>query len=542
MTVTGQDDTLDDGNVRYTLTLTPSSTDTDYDGSTKAATLTVDNNNDDLVAVLRLTPATIAESRTDNVTTVTATLNRTRTAPTTVTVSVPADAGVTVSANAALTIAAGATTSTGTVTVTAVNDGTDAPDKTVRVSGTSSAGVGHPRGVTLTITDDDAAPSLSISSSSLDEGDSGQRTMPLTVTLSAASGWEVTVGYGLDGTDGGTATAGADYTAIVPGTLTFPAGTTSRSISVLVTGDTINEPDETIRVTLSRPTNATGTPTATGTIGDDDPTPQATLALAPASIAEEGGAATVTATLDRASGAATTLTVAAAPVSPAVGADFRLSANRRLEIAAGDTASTGMVTFTAVNNAVYAGNKTVTVSATAANPHAITAPAPVSLTVADDEMGSPGKPGSVTVTPGVGSLAPSWPQATDADGYKVQWKSGNQNYDTGDRQETPTGTSHTITPLTAGTAYTVRVIATRTDADDGPALVATLARPRAAAPGRPASAVFPCRGPRPTMRTATRCSGSPTARHGAPPANSPSAPSPPPTSPASPSAPSTRRG
>ena len=233
--VTGQDDTLDDSNVRYTLTLTPSSTDTDYDGSAKAATLTVDNNDDDLVPTLRLTPATIAESGTGNVTTVTATLNRTRIAPTTVTVSVPADAGATVSANAALTIAPGATTSTGTVTVTAVGDGTDAPDKTVRVSGTSSAGVGHPRDVTLTITDDDAAPSLSISSPSLDEGDSGQRTMPLTVTLSAASGWEVTVGYGLDGTDGGTATAGADYTAIVPGTLTFPAGTTSRSISVLVT-------------------------------------------------------------------------------------------------------------------------------------------------------------------------------------------------------------------------------------------------------------------------------------------------------------------
>lgn len=77
VTVTGQDDTLDDGNVRYTLTLTPSSTDTDYDGSAKAATLTVDNNDGDLVAALRLTPATIAESGTGNVTTVTATVTAT---------------------------------------------------------------------------------------------------------------------------------------------------------------------------------------------------------------------------------------------------------------------------------------------------------------------------------------------------------------------------------------------------------------------------------------------------------------------------------
>ena len=103
------------------------------------------------------------------------------------------------------------------------------------------------------------------------------------------------------------------------------AGVPNRTVTAV--DDGTDAPDETVRVTLRRPTNATGTPT--GTIGDDDPTPQAALALAPASIAEDGGAATVTATLDRASGAATTPTVAAAPVSPAVGADFRVSANRR---------------------------------------------------------------------------------------------------------------------------------------------------------------------------------------------------------------------
>ena len=44
-------------------------------------------------------------------------------------------------------------------------------------------------------------------------------------------------------------------------------------------------------------------------------------------------------------------------------------------------------------------------------------------------------------------------------GYKVQWKSSTQSYNDGTRQSTVTGTSASITDLTAGTTYTVRVTA-----------------------------------------------------------------------------------
>ena len=69
----------------------------------------------------------------------------------------------------------------------------------------------------------------------------------------------------------------------------------------------------------------------------------------------------------------------------------------------------------------------------------------------------------VTVAPG---------NATAVDNATgVQWKSGGQSYNTGSRQATVTSgstTSHTITGLANGTEYTVRVSATRTDANDGP--------------------------------------------------------------------------
>ena len=95
---------------------------------------------------------------------------------------------------------------------------------------------------------------------------------------------------------------------------------------------------------------------------------------------------------------------------------------------------------------------------------------------------APGVPGSATATPAARSLNVSWTAAANADGYKVQWKSGSQTYSTSTRQATASGTSHTITGLTGGTAYTVRVIATRTNAPDGAASSEATGTPQHPAP------------------------------------------------------------
>jgi hypothetical protein len=59
----------------------------------------------------------------------------------------------------------------------------------------------------------------------------------LTVTLSAASGKDITVDYV---TSEGTATAGSDYTT-TSGTLTISAGDTTGTIGVTVLSDTLDE-------------------------------------------------------------------------------------------------------------------------------------------------------------------------------------------------------------------------------------------------------------------------------------------------------------
>ena len=91
----------------------------------------------------------------------------------------------------------------------------------------------------------------------------------------------------------------------------------------------------------------------------------------------------------------------------------------------------------------------------------------------------------VRVEPGVESLGVTWRAVDQAGGYKVQWRSGNEDYDPSREAATTVsatnpGTSYTITGLTPGTSYTLRVIATRAGRADGPpsdeATMATLRR------------------------------------------------------------------
>jgi hypothetical protein len=113
-----------------------------------------------------------------------------------------------------------------------------------------------------------ALPSLSIGNVSLNEGDSGATAFTFTVFLSQPSAADVTVQYS---SADGTATAGSgDYLA-TGGVLTFPSGTTTQTITVLVYGDTAVETDETFFVNLSAPVNAVlATATGVGTIVNDD--------------------------------------------------------------------------------------------------------------------------------------------------------------------------------------------------------------------------------------------------------------------------------
>ena len=124
------------------------------------------------------------------------------------------------------------------------------------------------------------------------------------------------------------------------------------------------------------------------TIEDNDAPPTVTLVLSPDSITEKGGLSQITATLDHPSSVQTSIDISATAVPPlAVADDFFMPPSRRLSIPIGETqsVSTGHVVVLAIDNDVYSGNKSVTISGTATNDMGIVQPQAQTLTIEDDE-------------------------------------------------------------------------------------------------------------------------------------------------------------
>jgi hypothetical protein len=173
------------------------------------------------------------------------------------------------------------------VEVFLINDTRDEPDETfsVRLSDVQGGDLGSPDTLNVLIRDDDPTPTLSASDCGpVTEGDGGTVPCTFNVTLSAASGRLITVQYT---TLDGTAQAGADYVP-VSGQLTFPPGTTLRTVTVGVIGDLLDEAVESFSLKLSAATNAEyADDTGVGTILDNDPPP--VMSIGDCSVTEGTG-------------------------------------------------------------------------------------------------------------------------------------------------------------------------------------------------------------------------------------------------------------
>ena len=381
-TVTGVNDTIAEAAETVIVTA-------NHGGSAvgEPATITI-NDDDEPTWTVTAAPASIAEGGGENTVTVSTGGTVTFAADQTITLTLGGTATEDVDytiASKSLTLTAGDTEVT--TTVTGVSDMIAEAAETVIVTASHGGGtVGSP--ATITINDDDEPTwTVTAAPASIAEG-GGESTVTVSTggTVTFAADQTITL------TLGGTATENADYT-IVSKSLTLTAGDTEVTTTVTGVNDAVAEAAETVIVTASHGGNTVGSP-ATITIDDDDATPTVSLALGTSSIGEKDGSTTVTATLSGVSSEAVTLTVSAAPVLPAVADDFTFSDNRTLTIAAGETASTGTVTITAVDNDVDAPEKQVTVSATAAGGNGVANPTDETLTITDDDAA----PGGITLT------------------------------------------------------------------------------------------------------------------------------------------------
>ena len=315
-------DLLDEANETYTVNLTNAQPPAIADITTATGTGTITDNDPLPSVVINDVSLTEGNAGTTN-------------ADFTVALSAPSGRNVTVNyatANATATQPADYTTTSGTLTFTpgqvtktvsvpVVGDAIDEIDETfvvnltvpVNVTIADNQGVG-------TITDDDPLPSLTINDVSLVEATAN---MTFTVTLSGASGKTVTVDYA---TADATATSPADYTSAA-GTVSFAPGVVTRTFTVPIVGDTLDEFDETFTANLSNPTNATiADNQGIGTITDNDPTPTLTFANVTVIEPDAGSVtATFTVTLSAASGKTVTADYATANGTATSPADYSAS-------------------------------------------------------------------------------------------------------------------------------------------------------------------------------------------------------------------------
>lgn len=199
-----------------------------------------------------------------------------------------------------VTISPGSTSTT--LLLGIVNDAVSETTETMGLNLTSASAVtqvGKKNSAVVTILDNDPCPTVSVNDAHNTEGS------PITFTVSTAAAatcalpiqvhWSVVAG--------GTATAGTDYpnAPVQQGNVAIPAGGTSTTFNVATTGDTTDEPDETLNVALSAPVNTSIADGAgVGTIDDDDAAP--TVAIDNNPTVTEGSDLVYTIKLSAASG------------------------------------------------------------------------------------------------------------------------------------------------------------------------------------------------------------------------------------------------
>jgi chitinase len=184
-----------------------------------------------------------------------------------------------------------------------------------------------------------------------------------------------------------TAVGDSDYTA-TNGTLIFAPGEASKTITLDILGDDIHESNETFRVHLVNPLDATLTVrTNTITIIDDDVS-SVNFVFTTTNVTEAGTNFTVTLTVERAGATNTAVSVdyATTNVTASAGSDYT-AASGTLSFAAGETTKTFNLTILG-EDTMDATNETFRVRLLSAVNTAVGTNATNTVTITDDDSSS----------------------------------------------------------------------------------------------------------------------------------------------------------
>ena len=272
ITVTGQDDTLDDGDQPYTIIISDTvSLDHQFDGAVVDDVYLTNLDNDG--PTINIGDNTVDEGDSGQ-TNASFQVSLTAPSPDIVQVNYATTANTATPGEDYLDLSGTITFSAGTISqfinVPVLGDLLDEPDQEtffIDLSAPINSSLGDSHGIG-TISDNDPLPTISILDTSINEGDTGTGIISFTVQLNPISNRTVNV---IATTVAGSATFPDDFEDKTE-TLVFNSGDSTKTFTVLVNGDYIDEGDsEIFYVDLSQATNATIMDGhAIGTINDDD--------------------------------------------------------------------------------------------------------------------------------------------------------------------------------------------------------------------------------------------------------------------------------
>lgn len=214
---------------------------------------------------------------------------------------------------------------------------------------------------------------------------SGAESVPavtLDVVLSSGAPAQVVVDYAVSG---GSATAGGVDYQLAAGKVTFAPGETIKKILLAIVDDSIAETDETVRVTLSNPVNASlgARSEHVYTILDNDQPPAVSFRTTASQAAEASASAAIDVVLSKASPVSVTVSYGVSGgTATGGGADYAL-ASGILTFAPGETFKTIGVTIT--NDALDESDETVIVTLSGPAQAVLGANTAHSLTIVDDD-------------------------------------------------------------------------------------------------------------------------------------------------------------
>jgi hypothetical protein len=218
-------------------------------------------------------------------------------------------------------------------------------------------------------------------STSLQNKPEGIGQITIQAKLSSPAGMNTSVSF----VTGGTATANVDYTIPSPLTLTFAPGSISATKIIYITNDNIDEPYETIVLTLVNPVGLEiGSPsTQTITITDNDPIPSVKWSVATQTVSEAAGTATATAILSNPSSSIITVQFSYNTGSATSGTDFSIAAPYSFTFDPMVTSQTKTISI--VNDPVYELNETIILNLNTPVNATIGTPNPHTITITSDD-------------------------------------------------------------------------------------------------------------------------------------------------------------